>query len=136
MAITTQHKNTTFGVGDTVRVTQHIKEGDKTRKQVFEGIVTQIKGRSDTKSFTVRRIGAQNVGIERIYPLASPIIESIEVVRKGTRGVRRANLKYIRTKPRKEIEKIYSRARKRQSLKDEASKLQSRSPKAKKSKKA
>ncbi|HEX9601002.1 MAG TPA: 50S ribosomal protein L19 [Mariniflexile sp.] len=113
MALFAIHGNTKFGVGDTIRVSQIIKEGEKSRKQVFEGIVTKIKGKQDTKSFTVRRIGAQNIGIERIYPLASPMIDSIDVSRAGTAGVKRAKLTYIRTKPRREIEKIYSRARNR-----------------------
>lgn len=101
---------TKFGVGDTVRVVQKITEGDKKRLHTFEGIVIGIKGRNVNKSVTVRRIGTAQIGIERIYPLASPSIEKIEVVKSGVRGVRRAKLYYIREKSRREIEKIYSRA--------------------------
>lgn len=109
MAIKAKHKETTFGVGDRVKVTQKIKEGEKMRLQVFDGIVIGIRGEGENKSFTVRRIGVQQVGVERIYPLISPSIEKVEVVRSGTKGIRRAKLYYIRDKSKKEIELIYSR---------------------------
>ena len=108
---------TKFGVGDTVRVFTKIKEGEKTRQQAFEGIVIKIKGRDQSKTFTVRRIGAQQIGIERIIPLESPTIDRIEVVKKGLRGVRRAKLYYIRDKSRKEIDAIYTRATKKEEAK-------------------
>lgn len=113
MAIKIKHNNTEFGVGDKIRVVQTIKEGEKSRLQAFEGIVIKIKGREEMKTFTVRRIGAQQVGIERIFPLNSPVINKIEVVKSGVRGTRRAKLYYIRDKSRKEIEAIYSRASKK-----------------------
>lgn len=116
-AVHGEGKGTKFGVGDTVRVVQTITEGDKKRLQAFEGIVIGIKGRNVNKSITVRRIGTAQIGIERIYPLASPSIEKIEVVKSGVRGVRRAKLYYIRDKSRKEIEKIYSRAKVRERAK-------------------
>ena len=109
MAIKAKHKDITFGVGDRVKVTQNIKEGEKVRLQVFDGIVIGIRGEEENKSFTVRRIGVQQIGIERIYPLISPSIEKVEVVRHGTKGIKRAKLYYIRDKSKKEIEKIYSR---------------------------
>lgn len=109
-AVHGEGEGTKFGVGDTVRVVQKITEGDKKRLQTFEGIVIGIKGRNINKSVTVRKVGTAQIGIERIYPLASPSIEKIEVVKSGIRGVRRAKLYYIRGKSRKEIEKIYSRA--------------------------
>ncbi len=114
MALKVKHKKVEFGVGDTIKVIQTIKEGKKVRTQGFEGIVISIKGRGDNKSFTVRKMGVSQIGIERIFPLASPFIESIEVVRKGLGGVRRSKLYYIREKPKKEIEKIYSRASRRE----------------------
>lgn len=120
-------KLVSFGVGDKVRVVQRIKEKDSERDQAFEGTVIKIKGMGDRKTFTVRRIGVQNIGIEKIFPLNLPTISSIEVVRKGLRGVRRAKLYYIRDKSRKEIEKIYSRSAKR-----EAAKLAKKSKKASK----
>ena len=109
MALFPIHKDTKFGVGDTVRVLQKIKEGDKERTQAFEGMVIGIKGREENKSFTVRRIGAQQIGVERIFPLEVPTIEKVEVVRKGTKGVRRAKLYYTREKSRRNVEEIYSR---------------------------
>jgi len=119
MALTAIHNDTKFSVGDAIRVSQKIQEGDKTRTQVFEGMVIGIKGRGKNKSFTVRRIGAQKVGIERIFPIDAPVVEKVEVVKKGGRGVRRAKLYYTRDKSRKEIELIYSRATKREKAKDE-----------------
>lgn len=113
---------TVFGVGDMVRIFTKIKEGEKTRQQAFEGIVIKIKGRDASKTFTVRRIGAQQIGIERIIPLASPTIEKVEVVKKGLRGVRRAKLYYTRDKARKEIDAIYKRAAKREESKAAAKK--------------
>lgn len=113
MAIITKHNETEFGVGDRIKVTQKIKEGDKERSQVFDGIVIGIKGRGENKTFTVRRIGVQQIGIERIFSLASPTIEKVEVVRSGVKGVKKAKLYYIRNKPKREIEKIYSKASKK-----------------------
>lgn len=113
MAIKTQHNDQEFGVGDVVKVWQKIKEGDKFRLQAFEGMVLGIKGRGTGKSFTVRRIGEAGVGIEKIFPLGSPVIDKIEIVRKGATGAVRAKLYYTRYKAKKEIEEIYSRASRR-----------------------
>jgi large subunit ribosomal protein L19 len=114
MALFATIKDTTFGIGDAIRVIQRVKEeGDKTRLQAFEGMVIGIKGRGVEKTFTVRRIGAQRIGIERIFPVSSPVIDSIEVVRNGQKGSRHAKLYFTRTKPKKEIEAIYSRANKK-----------------------
>jgi len=112
MAIHATKDDVKFGVGDTVRVTQKITEGNKTRLQSFEGMVIGIKGRDINKTFTVRRIGVQQVGIEKIFPLYSPLIEKIEVTRQGTKGIRRAKLYYTRKKPKREVDKIYSRVKK------------------------
>lgn len=122
MALFATHKETRFGVGDTVRVNQRITDGEKTRIQTFEGMVLRIKGRENGKSFLVRRIGAQQVGIERLYPLISPIIESIEVVKHGTSGIKRSKLYYTRTKSRKEISKIQSRTARRMNEKKASAK--------------
>ncbi|WP_353661291.1 50S ribosomal protein L19 [Hydrogenimonas sp. SS33] len=83
-----------FRAGDTVRVAVNIKEGDKTRIQNFEGVCISIRGEGTGKTFIVRKIGANNVGVERIFPLYSDSIDSIEVVRRGR--VRRAKLYYLR----------------------------------------
>ncbi len=83
-----------FRAGDTVRVAVRIKEGNKERVQNFEGVCISIRGEGTGKSFTVRKIGANNIGVERIFPLYSESIESIEVLRRGR--VRRAKLFYLR----------------------------------------
>jgi len=83
-----------FRAGDTVRVAVNIKEGDKTRIQNFEGVCISIRGEGTSKTFTVRKIGANNVGVERIFPLYSDSIENIQVIRRGR--VRRAKLYYLR----------------------------------------
>jgi large subunit ribosomal protein L19 len=82
-----------FSPGDTVRVHVRIKEGDKERIQVFEGVVIARKHGGLRETFTVRKISF-GVGVERIFPLHSPVIERIEVVRRG--DVRRAKLYYLR----------------------------------------
>ncbi|WP_187647876.1 50S ribosomal protein L19 [Nitrosophilus labii] len=83
-----------FKAGDTVRVSVEIKEGNKTRIQDFEGVCISIKGEGTGRTFTVRKIGANNVGVERIFPLYSDSIKGIKVVRRGR--VRRAKLYYLR----------------------------------------
>ena len=83
-----------FRVGDTVRVFQKIKEGNKERVQKFEGIVIQKRGGGMGKTFTVRKIGANGIGVEKIYPYQSPKVEKVEVMKKGK--VRRAKLYFIR----------------------------------------
>jgi len=87
---------TEFSPGDTVKVNYKIIEGDKTRIQPFEGIVIAKSGKETSKTFTVRKIGADGVGVERIFPLFSPNITQLDVVKKGR--VRRAKLYYLRGK--------------------------------------
>jgi len=87
--------------GDTVKVWQKIKEGEKTRSQVFEGLVLARKhGAESGATFTVRRV-ASGVGVEKIFPLYSPTIEKIEITKRAK--VRRAKLYHIREKVAKEI---------------------------------
>ncbi|MCX7728312.1 MAG: 50S ribosomal protein L19 [Bacteroidia bacterium] len=88
-----QSKHPEFKAGDTVTVHYKIKEGDKERIQNFTGVVVQIKNEAPTRTFTVRKI-SHGVGVERIFPLNSPYIEEIEVVKRGK--VRRARIYYIR----------------------------------------
>ena len=126
MALTTILNENSFGVGDRVKVIQKIKEGDKHRLQAFEGIVLGIKGREENKSFTVRRIGSNQIGIERIFPLSSPAIKEVLVLRKGVRGTRRAKLYYTRGKSRREIEKIYTRSLRREKAKTKVLKVASK----------
>lgn len=84
-----------FHPGDTVRVSVRIKEGDKERVQPYEGVVIGRSGAGIHETFTVRRVSF-GVGVERIFPLHSPTIEKIEVMRAGK--VRRAKLYYLRDK--------------------------------------
>ncbi len=89
----TKDEITEFKIGDTVKVYYKIVEGQTERVQVYEGLVIAKKNGSSRKTFTVRKI-SYGVGVERIFPLHSPKIEKIEVVRRGR--VRRAKLYYIR----------------------------------------
>ena len=84
-----------FEIGDTVRVHAKVVEGDKERIQIFEGTVIGRKGGRNSETFTVRKV-SYGVGVERIFPIHSPIIARIEVVRQGK--VRRAKLYYLREK--------------------------------------
>lgn len=83
-----------FSIGDAIIVAQKIKEGDKERTQMFEGDVIAINNKGIASTFTVRRIGANAVAVERVFPYYSPLIEGIKFVRKGK--VRRAKLYYMR----------------------------------------
>ena len=82
-----------FSVGDTVKVHVKIKEGNRERIQVFEGFVLKRQNGGISETFTVRRLSS-GIGVEKTFPLHSPSIEKIEVVRKG--DVRRAKLNYMR----------------------------------------
>ena len=84
-----------FEIGDTVRVHVKVMEGEKERVQVFEGAVISRKGGRNTETFTVRK-SSYGVWVERIFPVHSPVVEKVDVVRQG-RG-RRAKLYYLRTK--------------------------------------
>jgi len=82
-----------FGAGDTVTVSYKIKEGNKERIQLFQGVVIQRRGSGTTETFTVRKISS-GIGVERIFPSASPFIEEIKVNKRGK--VRRARIFYLR----------------------------------------
>lgn len=82
-------------VGNTIRVHSQVLEGAKSRTQIFEGILIRLRGRGEDKTFTVRKIGAGGVGVERIWPLNSKSIVKIEVKRKAAK-VRRSKLYYLR----------------------------------------
>lgn len=92
-------------IGDTVRVHSKVVEGEKTRIQVFEGILISLRGRGDNKTFIVRKIGAGGIGVERIWPLNSRSIVKIEVKKKADK-VRRAKLFYLRDLTGKEAVRV------------------------------
>jgi large subunit ribosomal protein L19 len=100
---------TDFNVGDTVRVSVKVIEGDKERIQPFDGVVIAKRGGSTRETFTVRKISF-GIGVERIFPLFSPSIHKIDIVKRG--DVRRAKLYYLRSKKGKaakikEKERVY-----------------------------
>ena len=104
-----ERKKLGLRAGDTIRVWQKIKEGDKTRLQAFEGLVLSRKhGDEAGATFTVRKV-VDGVGVERIFPLYSPIIDEIEIVRRSE--VRRSKLYFIREKASKEIRRQMSKER-------------------------
>ena len=98
-----------FGAGDQIKVLLRIKEADKSRIQIFEGIVLGRRGTGIQKTFTVRKI-SYGEGVERIFPLHSPAIEKIEVVRRGK--TRRAKIYYLRKRTGKAATKVKVRKRK------------------------
>jgi len=96
-----------FRAGDTVTVYYKIIEGDKVRAQPFTGIVISKRGEGVSKTFTIRKIGADGVGVERIFPLSSPNIEKLVVEKTGK--VRRAKLYYLRGKVGRQATKVKER---------------------------
>lgn len=92
-AFATQKEHPSFKSGDTITIAYRIKEGNKERIQQYRGVVIRISGHGDKKRFTVRKM-SENVGVERIFPIESPFIESITVNKVGR--VRRAKLYYLR----------------------------------------
>jgi large subunit ribosomal protein L19 len=91
--LSTKKAHPAFKAGDTIAVSYQIKEGEKTRIQTFQGVVIQRRGSGLTETFTIRKI-SDSVGVERIFPVHSPFIEEIKVLKFGK--VRRARLFYLR----------------------------------------
>lgn len=83
-----------FGAGDTVRVHVRVVEGEKVRTQMFEGVVIQRKGHGIHETFTVRKMVVGGVGVERIFPIHSPRVAKVELIRSGK--VRRTRITYLR----------------------------------------
>ena len=118
-----------FSPGDTVRVNVRVVEGSRTRIQAYEGVCIGRKGAGLNESFTVRKI-SYGEGVERVFPVYSPLVESVEVVRRGK--VRRAKLYYLRDlrgKAARIVENTGTRARKlndteRQALADEKARIE------------
>ena len=107
-----------FRSGDTISVGMKITEGNRSRTQIFEGVVIARKGKRVSETFTVRKI-SYGVGVERIFPINSPNIAKVEVVRKGK--VRRAKLYYLRDKKGKHAkvaEREFSKVKKSQDTKE------------------
>ena len=92
-----------FNVGDTVRVYAKVKEGNKERTQVYEGIVLKRQNGGVRETFTVRKV-SNGVGVEKTWPLHSPIVQNIEVIRRGK--ARRAKLTYLRKRTGKAATKV------------------------------
>jgi len=84
-----------FVPGDLVRVHEKIKEGDKSRIQIFEGTVLALKGRGENKSFTVMKT-VGDIGVEKIFPMLSPNLDKVEVKSHSKKKIRRAKLYYLR----------------------------------------
>ena len=101
------HKETKFNIGDMISIDYLVKEGDKTRHQIFRGILMQVKGDSpETKMITIRKMTRSGIGVERIIPLNSPFLAKITLVKKGT--VHRARIGYIRNLSDQELRhKLY-----------------------------
>ncbi|MBI4028893.1 MAG: 50S ribosomal protein L19 [Candidatus Blackburnbacteria bacterium] len=112
MSLTVVHKDKSFNIGDTVCVWQTIKEqtakgGERTRLQAFEGIVIASRGHGDNKSFTVRRMATGGIGVERIFPVNSPLIDRVDLTNRGI--VRRSKLYYLREKTSREVAEVAKR---------------------------
>jgi len=88
-------KNIDFRPGDIIRVHERIKEGEKSRIQVFEGTVLAIKGRGENKSFTVMKI-VGDIGVEKIFPIKSPNLDKIEIKAHSKKKIMRSKLYYMR----------------------------------------
>lgn len=99
-----EFNNKSFSVGDTLKVHFNVKDGEKTRIQQFEGILIAVANRGPGKVFTVRKIGAGGVGVEKITPIDSPVIADIELVNSG--DVRRSKLYYLRDRVGKSATKV------------------------------
>jgi len=92
-----------FNVGDTVKVYIKIQEGERSRKQIFEGIVISIAGSGIGRSFTVRKI-SYGEGVEKVFPLHTPTVEKVDVVRRG--DVKKAKLYYLRERVGKKATRV------------------------------
>lgn len=120
MSKSVEVQDTKINIGDTIRVYHKIKEDEKTRTQVFEGIVIAIKGHSPNRSFTVRKIASGGIGVEMIWPVLSPSIEKVEVKKKG--DVKRAKLYYLRKRVGKRAIKVREKTPSRQGYAGQADK--------------
>lgn len=98
-------KDTDVHIGDTLRVHSQVVEGGKVRVQIYEGILIRLRGRGENSTFTVRKIGAGAIGVERTWPLDSKALAKVEV-KKKTSGVRRSKLYYLRDRIGKQAVRV------------------------------
>lgn len=101
MANTISVKGTPLHIGDLVAISYAFSEGDKKKEQIFEGTLIAVKGAGDNKMFTVRKVGKDSIGVERIFPALSPFITKVHVTKKGR--ARRAKLYFIRGRSDQEL---------------------------------
>ncbi|KKU92718.1 50S ribosomal protein L19 [Candidatus Amesbacteria bacterium RIFCSPLOWO2_02_FULL_48_11] len=104
MAISSSIAGTAVHVGDLIRLHLKVMESGKERTQIFEGLVIGIRGRGENRTFTVRKIAAGGIGVERIFPVNSPWISKVDVKKHGT--VRRAKLHYVRGQSARRVARI------------------------------
>lgn len=114
MAMFFKFNDKSFSVGDTLKVHFNVKDGEKTRIQIFEGILIGIANRGVGKVFTIRKIGAGGIGVEKITPVNSPVVADIELVTRG--DVRRSKLYYLRTRVGKSASKVKKKVMEKTSL--------------------
>lgn len=103
--ISAKFEDQNIHVGDTIRVSTKVVEGTKIRTQTFEGILIRLRGRGENQTFTVRKIGAGGIGVERIWPLDSRSLVKIEVKKKAVK-IRRSKLYYLRDLTGKEAVRV------------------------------
>ncbi len=97
-------KDSTFNIGDTISIHYLLKEGDKSRTQIFKGILIKIKGQTpQTKTITVRKLSKAGIGVERIIPISSPFLQDIKLIKKSK--YKKARAYFIRNKTLSEIKK-------------------------------
>ena len=107
MAMTTTVKNTKISIGDTVKVKQRFTVDNKPQTQSFQGLVIGIKGRKPGTSFTVRKISFDSIGVEKIWPVESPSIIKVTLIKSG--NTRRAKLNYLKKRIGKTALKVKAR---------------------------
>lgn len=117
MANSFLYKETKYKVGDTVSIDYKLKEGDKTRIQIFKGIITKVRGDSEAnRMFTVRKISKVGIGVEKIIPLSSPYIAKMELVKKSS--YQKAKLYFIKNLTEQEVRRKLYQVKKKVVVKD------------------
>lgn len=109
MALSFTYNQDKINVGDRIAVHQRVQEDDKSRTQIFDGLVIAVKGRGDNQTFTIRKIGPNNIGVEKIIPVNWPFIQNIDVKARGK--VRRSKLYYLRGRKGRQALRVKDQAR-------------------------